>query len=137
MWSQVILNNFGSRAQNVIDTKKLSSAVVLLCAFTHIWISTPWPTKHARVCQQQDGFILHDSFFLYFQINIYQISQISTIRMKIRAQHFKRYVTTCFQIRSRIILFIFSGYVPGLYFFLFVCGNFPITLKKGSCWNTL
>ena len=33
--------------------------------------------------------------------------------------------------------FIFFGYVPGLYFFLILCGNFPVTSKTGRCWNLL
>ena len=64
MWSQVILNNFGSRAQNVIDTKKLPLMVVLLRIFPHIWISTPWLTNHAHACQQKDGFF-YMKFFLF------------------------------------------------------------------------
>ena len=70
--------------KNFIDMTNLSSAVVLLRTFPHIWISIPSSKNHGRVCQQQDGFILHGSFFIYLRINISQISQISTIRMKIR-----------------------------------------------------
>ena len=69
--------------KNFIDTKKLSSTVVLLRKFPHICIYTTLPTKHARACQQQDSFILQDIFFLYFLTDIYQISQISTIWQKI------------------------------------------------------
>ena len=86
MWYHIILNKVIVKAQNVIDMTKLSSTVKLLRTFPHISISTPLLTNHARACQQQDGFILHDSFvFLYFQIDISQIYQISTIRTKIRA----------------------------------------------------
>ena len=61
-------------------------------------------------CQQQDGLILNrSSIFLYFWINISQISQISTIRTKTQALYIKQYVTTCFQIQSRIILSLFLG----------------------------
>ena len=66
--------------KNVIDTTKISSAILLLRTFPHIWISIPWLTNHARECQQKYSFILHGSFiFPYFRINISQISQISTI----------------------------------------------------------
>ena len=61
-------------------------------------------------------FYFTQEFFIYFQINISQIYTVSTIWKKNSAQHLKRYVTTCFQIRSRIVIFIFFGYVPGLYF---------------------
>ena len=62
-------------------------------------------------------FILHDSFLLYFWIHKSQITQISTIRMKLLAQDLKRYMTTCFQIWSWIIIYRFFGYVLGLYMF--------------------
>ena len=106
--------NLSRVLKNFIDTTKISSTAVLLCKFPHIWIATTWPTKHAWLCQQQHGFILQDSFVcLYFWLNISQISQISTIRKKIQVQNLKLYVTTCFQIQSRIILFIFFGYILG------------------------
>ena len=31
----------------------------------------------------------------------------------------------------------FLGYIPGLYIFLLVCGNYPLTLKRGRCRNLL
>ena len=117
IWSHVILNKVDSSAQKFHQYKKMSSTVVLLRTVPHIWIYILWLINHSPACQQQDGYIVHDSFFLYLQINISQISIISTILMKFWAQHIKWYVTTCFQIRSRIILFIIFGYIPGLYIF--------------------
>ena len=34
-------------------------------------------------------------------------------------------------------IFLFLGYVPGLYFFLLVCGKYPLTSKMGRCSNLL
>ena len=34
-------------------------------------------------------------------------------------------------------IFTFLGYVPGLYFFLLVCVNYPLTLKRGRFRNIL
>ena len=101
--------------KNVIDMKKMSSRFLLLLLFHNISISPPWSTNHTHVCQQQDGFTVQDIFFLHFRIHISQISTISTIQTKIPSYHLKWYVTTCFQIRSQIILSVFFGYVLGLY----------------------
>ena len=40
---------------------------------------------------------------------------------------------------SRIIYFniLLFSYVPGLYIFLIVCGNYQLTLKRGRCRNLL
>ena len=72
------------------------------------------------MCVINKAFImLHISFlFVYIWIHISQIYQISTIRTKIQACHPKRYVTTCFQIRSQIIISMFFFYVCGLCFLL-------------------
>ena len=76
---------------------------------SHDWRSTITHVNHKIVLFTQ-------LFFLYFKISIYIISQISTIRKKIRAYQLKLYATTCFQILIWITLSYFFGYVPGLYF---------------------
>ena len=83
-------------------------------------------------------FILHKSFvFLCFLINISEMYQISIIWKNILASCLKQYVTTCFQIRSRIILLYFWLRTWLIYFLLLVCGNCSLTLKTGRCMNLL
>ena len=90
---------------------------MLMSSLSNISISARLSTKHNNSCQQQEGFILHDIFvFLYFRSHISKIYHIFTTWTKNRSKHHKRYVTTCFQIRSRIIISMVLGYVPGLYF---------------------
>ena len=66
----VFLNKVVSRAQNVRNTTKILSKVVLLRSFPNVSISTLWPIN--TLFHQQYGFILHHSFcFIYFWIHIY------------------------------------------------------------------
>ena len=138
MLSHVVLNKVWSRAQKCHQYKKIPSTVALLHTFPRIWISTPWSTNHACAGQKQDGFILHDSFvFLYFWINISQISQISTVQKKIDLSilndmwpHvFRSEVGSCF-------LYFLVTYLSYIWFLL-VCGNFPLTLNTGRCWKIM
>ena len=118
-----------------IDMTKMSSTVVVIRSFHNISISTQWSSNNDNVCQKQDGFYFKWHFFINFWIHISQISQIYTPLAEIQSQHLKRYVTTCFHIQSRIILSISLGYVHA--FFFLVCGNCPLSLKMGMCWNIL
>ena len=66
--------------KNVIDAAKMSPTDVLLLTLIHLCIYIPLSTNHTRTCKKQNSFILQEVFvFLYFQINISQTSQISTI----------------------------------------------------------
>ena len=138
MWSQVKLNKVNSCYQKCYQYEKTvidGHFTTYIFSYLNIYI---WLKNTACVYQQQEGFILHDSFaFLYFWINISKIYIISTIRTKIWAYYLKQFVTTCFQIQVRIILFLFLVTYLAFILFLLVCGNFSLTLKTGRCRNLL
>ena len=133
MWYCVIIINFSISTsywiilarvlKNVIDTTNISLTVVLLYSFLYTSKYLPHGQKIILMrVNNKTVFILHGSFvFLFFLIHIFQISQISTTRTNIWAQHLKIYVTTCFHTQSRIIICMFLGYVLGLFYYYYYC----------------
>ena len=112
--------------------------VVLIVPLPDISLSSPCFKNHYHACHQQDCFLFYTTvFFLYVWIHISKISQIYTTRNKIQAYNLKIYVTTYFQILSRIILSMFL-YLLGLYFVSSCMWKFSTYLKKMvRCWNPL
>ena len=109
--------------ENVID-------IVLLRSFPYISFSSPLSINQAHMCHQQDFFILNNSFF-YFHSNSY-ISNILNIYnpekdLIVASQTIRDNI---FQIRSQIILYIFFGYVRGVYKHILLCGKFHLNRRR-------
>ena len=139
MWSHVNLNKADSRVlceirsarvyKIFIDAVKISLTVVLLHALPHILIYIPLYTKHARACQRQDSFNLHNSFFSLLSDQC--ISNISNIynpdvNLRLASQTIwdhmfsdpkSDYIFSYFQLPTWLI-FRFFSYVVIFYLFL-------------------
>ena len=123
-WSRVqhihiLLNKVRLHAQKCHRYEKNVITIVLLRALPNISLSPLWTTNHAYAFQQQDGFYFTRQFYIFAfgSIFIKYLNYIKYLQYeKIQAHGIKLYLTTCFQILSRIILSIFFGYVIGLYF---------------------
>ena len=111
---------------------KISSKVVLLCSFKNISIS-PRNLQRTLMCVNNKTLLFYMTILFSLLSNPY-ISNLSNLYNsdKIRAQHLKRYVTTCFQIRSRIIISMFFGYVLGLYCFSSCMWKFSTYSEDGK-----
>ena len=124
--------------ENVIDMTKNIINIILLRSFPNIYLSYPWLTKHAYACHQQDVFIYFAQQFLYLSLNLY-ISNISNIynqdqNSSLESQTIGNHM---FSDLKSDHTFHFFGYVPGVYIFLLVCSNFPLTSNMVRCWNPL
>ena len=83
------------------------------------YLPQDWQSTLARV-KKKTVLFYTNVFFLYFRINISQISTVSTTWIQIRAYRIKLYVTTCFKVQIWIIIFIVLGYVPGFFSLFYV-----------------
>ena len=85
----VFMKNAGSRAHNFHQCKKMSLRLYCYINFL-IYQYLPHDLQSTLTRVNNNTFlILNGGFFLYFQTNISQISQISAIRKKTQAQNFK------------------------------------------------
>ena len=73
----------------------------------------------------------------YFQITIPQIFQSIESERKFELSILNEMRQHVFRSGVRSYIFTFLGYVPGLYIFLLVCGNYPLNSKRGSCRDLL
>ena len=144
MWSHVNLNKVGTRGQVGSHAQKCHRCNDnFINGYITTYISSclniyPVIDKaRSRVSKTRRFYFTRKFGFLYFRINISQISTISTIWTKIWAYHIEWYVTTCFQIQSWIIFFVFFVTYLAYILFLLVCENFTLTLKTGRCRNPL
>ena len=120
MWSHIILNNVGWHAQKCHRfDKTVTDGRITTYNFSYLNIYPKIDKARSHVSTKR-RFYFTLIFFLYFRINISQISTVSTTWTQIWAYCIKLYVTTCFQMRIWIIIFIVLGYVPGFFSLFYV-----------------
>ena len=103
--------------KNAIDTTEIS---LILYYYIHslIYFYLPRDKQITLTSVIKKTFSFYTAVFnICVWIHITKIYQIYIIQTKFRAKHFKPFVTTCFQIWSRIILSMFLGNVLSLYIF--------------------
>ena len=127
MLSHINLNKVGLCGKNFNGSEKNSFTYVLLPTLPRIWISISWSTNNNYTCQQQDGYIFHDSFLSLLSnqyiSNLYNLYNLD-VNLSLASQ------TICdhmFPDPQSDHISPFFCCVLGLYIFLLVCGHFPLT----------